>query len=58
MAISPRVARDYAAKSEKTLTRDLNTLIRLKLIVRTGTFYRPNRALIHAFLPPRCPDRE
>ncbi len=50
-SVSPRVARDYATKSTKTLTRDLNALLRQKLIVRSGTFYKPNRELILAFLP-------
>jgi Fic family protein len=54
--VSPRVARDYATKGEKTLTRDLNTLIKMKLVIKafgiTGG-YKPNRDLIRAFLPPR-----
>jgi Fic family protein len=51
--VSPRVAREYASKSEKTLTRDLDSLKRMRLIVRSGTSYRPNREAILAFLPPR-----
>ncbi len=41
--VSPRVAREYASKSEKTLTRDLDSLKRMRLIIRSGTSYRPNR---------------
>jgi len=52
---SARVARHYAAKSAKTLTRDLNALLGLKLIVRSGTSYKPNRERILAFLPPVLP---
>jgi len=37
------------------LTRDLNALLRLKLIVRSGTLYKPNRQRILAFLPPVLP---
>ena len=55
MAVSSRVTRDYAIKSEKTLTRDLNSLLRKKLINRSGTSYKPNRELILAFLPPNPP---
>jgi Fic family protein len=51
--VSPRVARDYASKSEKTLTRDLDSLKRLGLVIRSGASYRPNREAVLAFLPPR-----
>jgi Fic family protein len=51
--VSPRVARDYASKSEKTLTRDLDSLKRMRLVIRSGSSYRPNREEILAFLPPR-----
>jgi hypothetical protein len=47
--VSSRVTRDYAIKSEKTLTRDLNSLLRKKLLIRSGTSYKPNRELIPAF---------
>ena len=51
--ISPRVARNYASKNDKTLTRDLNTLITMKLLRKENGKYRPNRELILAFLPKR-----
>jgi hypothetical protein len=52
--VSPRVAMSYAGKGEKTLTRDLNALKGMNLIVRKGKGYVPHRNLILAFLPPRC----
>ncbi len=53
LLISPRVARDYAGKGDKTLTRDLNALLSMKLLRRENRQYRPNRELILAFLPKR-----
>jgi Fic family protein len=52
--VSTRVAGEYGGKGEKTLTRDLNTLLKMGLIVRRGKGFAPNRDLILAFLPPRC----
>lgn len=54
--VSPRIAREYASKGEKTLTRDLNALIGMGLVRRSGGGYAPNRDIILAFLPPRCED--
>ena len=51
--VSPRVAEEYAGKGDKTLSRDLNELIAMNLIVKEGVDYRPNHGLILAFLPPR-----
>jgi len=51
--VSDRVRDEYAGKTEKTLTRDLNALSRLGLIVREGGGISANYDLIHAFLPPR-----
>jgi cell filamentation protein, protein adenylyltransferase len=51
--VSPRVAANYARKSEKTITRDINALLDMKLIIRRGKGYTPNRDLILAFLPPQ-----
>jgi hypothetical protein len=53
--VSPRVARDYASKSEKTLTRDLDSLKRMRLVIGSGASYRPNREEILAFVPRRRP---
>lgn len=49
--VSPRVAADYAGKGEKTLTRDLNALVDMKLILKKPQGYLPNRDIIRAFLP-------
>ena len=52
--VSTRVAVEYASKGEKTLTRDLNALVNMGLIVKKGGGYSPNREIILAFLPPGC----
>ena len=41
--ISVRVAEAYANKGDKTLSRDINALLKMKLLVRTGTGYISNR---------------
>lgn len=56
MDVSTRVAREYAGKTDKTLTRDLNALEEMELVGRKGNQYHPNRNIILAFLPPRCED--
>jgi hypothetical protein len=54
MFVSTRVAQAFAEKGEKTLTRDLNALESLNLIVRLGRgSYQANRDTIVAFLPPK-----
>jgi hypothetical protein len=35
------------------LTRDLDSLKRLRLVIRSGASYRPNREAVLAFLPLR-----
>ena len=55
-SVSDRVRDEYASKTEKTLTRDLNELLRLGLVVREGGEVAANYDLIHAFLPPRVSD--
>jgi Fic family protein len=49
--VSARVAAEYAGKGEKTLSRDLNALLTMKLIKKSGRGYLPNRDRILAFLP-------
>jgi Fic family protein len=58
--VSPRVAREYAGKTHKAVTRDLNALGKLRLIRRTRQPYSAdktgvvaNRQIIEAFLPIR-----
>jgi Fic family protein len=54
--VSPRVAAAYAGKGDKTLSRDINALMKMKLLIRQEKGYAPNRGLILAFLPPRFED--
>ena len=51
MNLSPRIAREYAGKSHRTLQRDLSILVRLDLIERTSTDVRAKKEIILAFLP-------
>ena len=43
----------YAKRTNKTLTRDLNELEKMKLIVRDGNRVRANADLLAQFLPRR-----
>lgn len=52
--ISARLAGAYAGKTDKTLTRDLNFLERMDLIVRTSNGIRAKKELVRAFLPDRA----
>lgn len=56
--VSPRVAEEYAGKTLKTVSRDLNVLRELGLIrfVRGGV--EANRGVISAFLPPHTTDED
>ena len=67
MHVSPRVAAAYSGKTIKTLARDRNVLVEMKLLklepgLRIGERvvepggYVANKALILAFLPPRVTD--
>ena len=49
--ISPEVIRAYADKTAKTLSRDLNALEKLGLIVRDNEGIRPSTAQLHALIP-------
>jgi Fic family protein len=50
--LSPRVAVAYAERGEKTLTRDLNALLKRGLIKQEGGGYQPARERILAMVPP------
>lgn len=53
--VSARIAAMYARKTGKTLSRDLSTLIRMKLLHKDEHGkYSARRELILAFLPPRA----
>ena len=49
--LSPRLARDYASKTYKTIQRDLNALEKMNLIERTADGVRAKKETILAFLP-------
>jgi Fic family protein len=51
--LTPELAAEYAAKTSKTLTRDLNALRSMGLIRRMSEGFVPNRGVILAFLPVR-----
>ena len=51
MNLSPRIAREFAGKSHRTLQRDLSILVSLGLIERTATHVRAKKEIILAFLP-------
>ncbi len=55
--LSPSIARYYADKTDKTLTRDMNWLVQKHLIVREGRMYRANIGLMWAFVPHLKVDR-
>lgn len=50
--LSPKVATAYAQRGDKTLTRDLNALMKRGLIEHTGTGYRPLKEKILTMMPP------
>jgi hypothetical protein len=51
---SPRIAEEYAGKTTKAVTRDLNALRQLRLIRRVPGGIIANRDLVKAFLPVRA----
>jgi hypothetical protein len=50
--LSPKVAVAYAERGEKTLTRDLNALVKRGLIKQEPGGYRPLRETILTMMPP------
>ena len=52
--LTPRLAREYANKTPKTLSRDINTLLDMNLIQRRDRKIKANQDLILAFLPARA----
>ncbi|MBI4704104.1 MAG: Fic family protein [Deltaproteobacteria bacterium] len=53
MALTPRLAKAYATKTTKTLSRDINTLIELGLAIQEGGRVHARTEVIQAFLPVR-----
>ena len=52
--ISPKLTRDYIGKTPKTLSRDLNNLKKMDLILQQGRQVKANKNIILAFLPVRA----
>lgn len=53
--LSPRLAREYANKTPKTLSRDINAVVQMGLVVsRAGRKVRARKEMILAFLPSRA----
>ncbi len=55
LQLSPRVATAYAGKTGKTLTRDLNELVRMNLVERGPRGFRARSEIIRQFLPMKAP---
>jgi Fic family protein len=49
----PALAKEYAGKTTKSITRDINALISLDLVSKTEKGFRARIERIHAFLPAR-----
>ncbi len=52
--LSPSIARLYATKGEKTVSRDVNALVKEALIRKTPGGYVPRTDIVEAFLPIRA----
>jgi len=52
--LSPALAEAYAHKTERTLSRDLNTLERMDLIWRSERGWWPNSDSVLGFMPPQA----
>ena len=52
--LTPKLAADYASKTPKTLSRDLNAVIEMGLVLRQAQKVKANKGLILAFLPARA----
>ncbi|MFD9948940.1 Fic family protein [Nonomuraea sp. NPDC059023] len=52
--LTPTLTRDYATKTKKTVTRDINALTEMGLITIGRTGVRPLVEQLHAFLPLRA----
>ena len=56
LTITPEVAAEYADKTRKTLTRDVNALIKRKLVVLRGRGVRARIEILESLLPKRRSD--
>lgn len=50
--ISPRIAEEYANKTQKTIKRDINKLSQMELIVKSEEGIRAKKEIMLAFIPP------
>ncbi len=50
--LSPRIAETYASKTDKTVQRDMNALVEMNLIAKSGGGIRARKEIILAFLSP------
>ena len=53
--LTPSLARSYARLSERTLVRDLEVLMRMDLIAKTGDGYRARADALRFRMPRRLP---
>jgi len=51
--ISPRIAEAYASKTDMAISRDINELVRNRLLQREKGMYSANWKIILAFMPER-----
>lgn len=51
-SLTPKLAHAYAAKGEKTVTRDINALVKRGLVAREGRQVRARREIMLGFRPP------
>jgi hypothetical protein len=49
--LTPKLAMAYNNKTDKTLTRDLNEIKKLELLIRERRGYRPNESVLLGLLP-------
>ena len=53
LAADPKIAREYAALTPSVLARDLKDLMRMKLLLKKGQYYRANNRELLAHLPEK-----
>lgn len=51
LQLSPRVAAAYANKTKRTIARDVNALMKMRLVFMSGKGVQPRKGKILAFLP-------
>ena len=53
LAADPEIAREYAALTPSVLARDLKDLMRMKLLLKEGQYYRANNRELLSHLPEK-----